>query len=91
MRAVWIFTSAIVAVVVGCQTPGGSQVSDKETEPGKRILYRKCATCHVLEPIENYSPQRWREIIGEMAPRANLSSAEENALMRYILSVHEGT
>ena len=91
MRTKWIILGTVAAAVVGCQTPGGPHVSDVETEPGKRIFYGKCAACHVPEPIENYSPQKWREIVDHMAPRAKLSVAEENALLRYILSVREET
>ena len=89
MRIKWILLGTVVSAVVGCQTPEAPPVSGVETEPGKRIFYGKCAVCHVPEPIDNYSPQQWREIVEDMAPRANLSPAEKNALMRYILSGSE--
>lgn len=91
MRTEWILLGTVVAAVVGCQTPGGQPVVGLETEPGKRIFYGKCAVCHVPEPIDNYSPQQWREIVDHMASRAQLSDSEETALLRYILSVREET
>jgi mono/diheme cytochrome c family protein len=90
MRAVRILTGAVAMAVVGCGTSGGPANSSSAEDEGKRIYSEECVTCHVAEPIDNYSAQQWREIIEDMAPKAKLSAAEEAELLRYILSVREG-
>ncbi len=54
---------------------------------GRDLYITKCAKCHSPEPVRNYSPARWREIIPEMAEETKLSDAETAALRAYVFAV----
>lgn len=52
-------------------------------------IYRfgACAKCHGVSNIYRASEARWKEIIDNMAPRANLSEDEKDAVYKYVLSI----
>ena len=74
--------------VAGRQTPEGGPdgQGDDPMALGKRVYFGQCITCHVPEPIVNYSSDEWREIVADMAPEAKLTPTEEAALLRYVLA-----
>jgi mono/diheme cytochrome c family protein len=53
---------------------------------GRRTYLEGCTHCHSPQPVPGFSAARWPGIIAEMAPRAKLTSAQERALLAYVLA-----
>ena len=58
-----------------------------QLEQGRVIYITKCTKCHSAEPVSRYSPQRWKEIIPEMAGEAKLGGTETEAVRAYVFAV----
>jgi len=55
---------------------------------GRKLYVTKCAACHSVEPVRNYSREKWEhEILPDMVEETNLSEAETAAVRAYLLSV----
>lgn len=55
---------------------------------GRDIYVTRCAKCHSVEPVTNYSREKWeQEIIPEMAEETNLTLSETEAVRAYVLAV----
>jgi mono/diheme cytochrome c family protein len=55
---------------------------------GRKLYVTKCAACHSVEPVRNYSREKWEhEILPDMVEETNLSEAETAAVRAYVLSV----
>ena len=51
---------------------------------GREIYGGACTACHNAEPVAKYPLLRWREIVGDMAERAELERADRTALLAYL-------
>ena len=50
-----------------------------------RLLYlTRCAKCHQVYPVKNYTAAQWQPIMTEMAEDAKLSASEDAAVRTYI-------
>jgi mono/diheme cytochrome c family protein len=66
---------------------GAADVSKiPELTRGRVIYASSCTECHVARPIAKFSAEEWRRNIDIMAPRAGLSTADRDALEKYVLS-----
>jgi mono/diheme cytochrome c family protein len=55
---------------------------------GRDIYVTRCAKCHSVEPVINYSREKWvHEIIPDMAEETNLTTSETEAVKAYVLAV----
>lgn len=55
---------------------------------GRDIYVTRCAKCHSVEPVTNYSREKWvHEIMPEMAEETNLTASETEAVTAYVLAV----
>lgn len=55
---------------------------------GREIYIGKCAKCHSVEPIRNYSMADWNDdILPSMVKKTKLNSAEEASLTAYVHAV----
>jgi hypothetical protein len=71
------------ALVAGAAT-GTTRI---QLEHGRETYTRECTACHEAEPVRKYSLTRWREIVNDMADRADMPSEPRAALMAYIAAV----
>ncbi len=46
-----------------------------------------CVKCHTAENIYNYDEFKWKEIIVNMAQKANLSDAQKDDVYKYVLAI----
>jgi mono/diheme cytochrome c family protein len=54
---------------------------------GREIYVTKCAKCHKVEPVRNYSRTQWeQEILPEMNEEAKLSAGEAAAVRAYVMA-----
>lgn len=83
------------ALVVACSPKTTESVSHKtetstktlstEALQGKELYANKCGTCHKLEPIHEFSEEKWRKIIPPMAKKAKIDANQENLILTYVL------
>ena len=53
-------------------------------ESGRALFAGRCTSCHSADPVEKYSPPRWREILADMAHRSKIDTAQQSAILTYI-------
>ena len=97
---------ACVAILASCETALKSappviaafvRANRQETadarmlEAGRRVFLNRCIACHALPEIARYDSTRIPRIVGWMSHRARLSSAEQDALVKYLLAVRSET
>ena len=53
------------------------------------VIYAKgaCTNCHGTNNIYNHGEGQWKHIMDDMAPKANLSAVEREAVYQYVLSI----
>jgi len=92
-------------LIVGCESssyytppPVTSQIAHTRTgrhvdlttlQKGRALFAHRCIECHTLPPVWHYSTEDWPDIVNSMAHRASLKPAEREAIVTYILAVHE--
>jgi mono/diheme cytochrome c family protein len=62
--------------------------SSAQMSHGREIYVTKCAKCHKVEPVRNYSRAKWeQEILPDMAEETKLSAADTAAVRAYVMAV----
>ena len=51
---------------------------------GQSLFVSKCAKCHDLPVIDNYSKERWKDILPKMVVKAKLTDKEASKVEAYI-------
>ncbi|MEJ7611898.1 MAG: cytochrome c [Ferruginibacter sp.] len=51
---------------------------------GKQIYTTKCARCHGLKNVEEWTVQEWIPILDRMAPKAGLDASEKANVAAYV-------
>jgi len=74
------------AMVKVAQSAGGSL---EKLESGRRLLAMRCTTCHVLEPVGNYTVQEWSDNVEDMADRSGLESEEQQEIQAYLTAARK--
>lgn len=92
------------AAISGCQSTGpgappvtaamhqsgaGQHADAAILATGRSLFSGRCARCHALPSIADYSTDRWPEIVGQMAKRSGLKPDQSRAVLAYILAAHE--
>lgn len=86
--------------LAGCETtPGGSGAaspaaparagvsgSSPSIAEGRRLYYGRCTSCHAPEPVNGYTRAEWRSEVSHMRKRAKLTTAEEAALLAFLMA-----
>ena len=55
---------------------------------GRNTYLNQCATCHVLEPIDNYTNEQWQLILPAMNQEAKLDEQESDNVTAYVMAAH---
>lgn len=77
-----LVTPAIVASARG-------EKADLQTlNAGRNVFVNRCIECHVLPSINEHPASAWPGLVSKMSTRADLTKAEHEALLAYILAVH---
>lgn len=68
--------------------PANSDVTANATladlQQGRSIYVSKCNSCHGLYSPDSYSVNQWKQILSSMAPKAGLSSSENQLVTKYV-------
>jgi mono/diheme cytochrome c family protein len=100
-RAIFAAVIAAGGAMAGCQSNTGgappvtaalvaasTQHSDARTlGRGRELFTSRCIACHALPVIADHLPAKWPGIIDEMAHRSELSAADRDAVVAYVLAV----
>jgi mono/diheme cytochrome c family protein len=62
--------------------PGTTQA---DLERGRSIYVKRCGSCHYLHRPGELAPGKWPAVVAKMAPRAKLSPAESDDVVRYLV------
>lgn len=54
---------------------------------GRDLYVGRCAKCHAVEPVRDYSASEWATLIPDMAERTKLNAAETAAVTAYVHAV----
>jgi len=54
---------------------------------GHSIFYGSCTNCHGAKNIKSYTEEEFSGILDKMAPKANLTADEKDAVLKYAVSV----
>lgn len=54
---------------------------------GRDLYVGRCAKCHAVEPVRDYSPAEWATLMPDMAERTKLTAAETAAVTAYVHAV----
>jgi mono/diheme cytochrome c family protein len=52
---------------------------------GQTIYTTRCGRCHGLKKTENYTQQRWENILKSMIPKARLNGDEAKQVTAYVM------
>jgi mono/diheme cytochrome c family protein len=99
IKDMYLLISCVIVLLVSgsCKKSGGTAVlytpttSDVTTtatltdlQQGRTLYINNCNSCHSLYSPDDYSAAQWRSIVGNMAPRAGLTSAETALVIKYV-------
>lgn len=62
-------------------------VTMDELKKGHSIYYGACTNCHGAKDIKSRSEEQWSGILDQMAPKANLTAQEKDAVWKYVTAV----
>jgi mono/diheme cytochrome c family protein len=83
-----VFTIFIFTLIACKSTKTAVQVqttsSTQYLATGKAIYTIKCATCHDLPKVEDFTAQKWTGIVDWMAPKARLNKEEKAMVLEYV-------
>ncbi|MES2468739.1 MAG: cytochrome c [Verrucomicrobiota bacterium] len=87
-----LILAALLAALSGCVSletaapvsgpPGSGPLAE-----GRALYVGRCAKCHAVEPVLDYSAAEWATIMPDMAERTKLTARETAAVTAYVASV----
>lgn len=63
---------------------GSAEMPKSDIGEGKVVYLQKCGRCHELKTVEDYSTEKWGEILPKMAVKAKLSDEQYRQVEAYI-------
>jgi mono/diheme cytochrome c family protein len=97
-----IIAPACAVLVASCETSlksappvtaafiraGKQEKADAQTlEAGRKVFLTRCIPCHALPDVARQDSARIPQSVGWMAPRAHLTTAQHDALVKYLLTI----
>src|SRR6476620_6712621 len=52
---------------------------------GKTVFTNRCGRCHALKQVDNYTAERWNNILKAMIPKARLNETEAQQVTAYVM------
>ncbi len=62
------------------------EVDGDSLERGRALFASSCNGCHGYPAPADHSERRWPRVLRDMGPRANLSRAEADLVLRFVLA-----
>lgn len=64
-------------------------VASADILEGQKLYVGKCAKCHGLPVVEEYTEDRWPKLMAWMAPKANMDDAQREKTLKYVLAARD--
>ncbi len=77
-------TSSTSATPTGARTVDRTAAESSPAMLGQQTFSSKCARCHGLKVVSDYTADRWISIMQVMATKANLSDTEKQNVLAYV-------
>jgi mono/diheme cytochrome c family protein len=52
---------------------------------GKTVYTNRCGRCHALKQVDNFTAERWTNILKAMIPKAKLNETEAQQVTAYVM------
>ena len=96
-RGIIAFLSAAGLLLGGCRTlaeiapPVVPAMSGEisSLSSGRQVYLNRCASCHSLEAVDDYTPAEWAKLLPEMNRKSKLNPLQAEQLHQYLLSARE--
>lgn len=63
-------------------------VTAKTMSDGRELYYNgACVNCHGAKKIARFSEEEWPSIMDRMAPKAQITDAQKDAVLKYVIAV----
>jgi mono/diheme cytochrome c family protein len=76
----------IISNKTNTETSKVSNINSDVNSAGKTIYTNRCGRCHGLKNTENYTQQRWENILKSMIPKAKLNDEEAKQVTAYVMA-----
>jgi hypothetical protein len=73
--------------LIAIQTQYKEVTMEKLKEGHALYTFGACARCHRAQSIYKHDVVKWKDIIDDMALKANISSGEKDAVYKYVLAI----
>jgi len=90
-------TGPAIAPPSATNGPGDAQLAAAKTKfpdvtldalkKGHSIYYGACTNCHGAKTITHWDESQWKEILDDMASKAQLNTEEKDATWKYIMAI----
>lgn len=78
--------SASDNIVISNKTNTETKVTEPDVaSAGQAVYTNRCGRCHGLKKTENYTAQRWGNILKSMIPKAKLNDDEAKQVTAYVM------
>ena len=67
------------------ETPKADAAHVEMVAQGKTVYTNRCGRCHALKTVENYTADRWTNILKAMIPKAKLDETEAGQVTAYVM------
>jgi len=71
------------AAVAAERWPGTTRA---DLDRGRDLYVNRCSSCHALIEPQRFGPEKWEEMVGEMAHRAKLRDEDKVKVLHYLVS-----
>ena len=75
----------VTAAFVRAGIPQGADAPTLAT--GRSLFLSRCIQCHALPEVSRFNSRRLTAIVAKMSGRANMNAEQQEALLKYLLTV----
>jgi hypothetical protein len=92
MKKITAVFSIFIFTLIACKSSKTVSSASQSTiiDPmvsGKSLYVTKCAKCHDLPKVEDFTAQKWTGIVDWMAPKARLNKEEKAMVLEYVYAM----
>jgi cytochrome c2 len=82
-------TSTDTAPLITTEAARHSGQSASTLREGRFLFVRRCIECHALPVVSQHNAEEWPAIVTRMSARADLKSAERDAIIAYVVTLRQ--
>jgi hypothetical protein len=82
-------TSTDIVPLITAEAARHSGQSTSTLREGRFLFVRRCIECHALPVVSQHRAEDWPAVVFRMSARADLKSAERDAITAYIVTLRQ--